>query len=86
MVIKCPHYYAKKEIVTEYDRILKPKSPPVIDADTENISCQLIMSIDKNLPSTFGREYRVRFCNGCFEDCAYKAMKDVLPQKLKDVF
>jgi len=65
MVEKCSKYYGLKSTGGK---------DPIVVEDTDKIVCPLIISIDENFPSEFGRDYRARFCFKDFKNCEYKKL------------
>jgi hypothetical protein len=53
-----------------YEKTTKGNDP----TKPKEIGCLEIISIDKNFPSEFGKQYRTRFCCGNPDDCVYNGL------------
>jgi hypothetical protein len=83
MTCACPNYHDPKGKKSDTVK-LSPQLVTKLNGETyefpkipEKHQCPLIKSIDENLSTDFGKEYREKFCYRDFKDCKYKEATDV---------
>jgi transposase len=88
MVTQCPEYKKVQPHVAKAVVNLPiipeeiPEEPPIGHVVGKDVNvCPFIDSVDKNLISEFGREYRARFCFDDFEKCEYRKLLESKKKK-----
>jgi|WetSurMetagenome_2_1015567.scaffolds.fasta_scaffold485591_2 hypothetical protein len=73
--MKCPNYHEQKDNKNDAVKVISSQAFSLMTP--EKYQCPMIKSIDENLPTDFGKEYREKFCYCDFKDCKYKEATDV---------